>query len=109
MAVNTILLDFSVDPNQVKNETQVSTLMNRVENIVRDFLTNVKPVNSFLLEGSSVKVLMSDRGTMTTLRIFSHGLLTINIEYYRAEAQEPVISFEVLYLDSSFTRNWSGV
>lgn len=95
MAVNTLLLDFTLDPSQVKNDNQVSTLMSRVEGIVRDFLSNVKPVNSFHLDGSCIKVLTSDHGTMTTLRVYNHGLLTINIEYYRGEGQEPVVSFEV--------------
>lgn len=97
MAVNTLLLDFSVDTAQVKNENNVTILFTKVENILRDYLVNLKPVNSFHVESSSIKVYTSDLGTLTTLRIYNHGLLTINIEYYKSETQEPLISFEVSF------------
>lgn len=100
MAVNTLLLDFSIDPSQVKSENQITILTTKVENILRDFLTNFKSANSFHVEGSTIKIYTSDLGTITTLRVYDHGLLTLNIEYYKGETQEAVVSFEVsiLYL-----------
>lgn len=98
MAVNTLLLDFSVDPAQVQNDNQTSVLLTKVENILRDYLSNLKLINNFNLDGSTVKVFTSDLGTVTTLRIYNHGLITINIEYFKGDNQEPVISFEVIFL-----------
>lgn len=94
MAVNTLLLDFSVDPAQVQNDNQMSVLLTKVENILRDYLFNLKLINNFNLDGSTVKVFTSDLGTVTTLRIYNHGLITINIEYFKGDNQEPVITFE---------------
>lgn len=98
MAVNTLLLDFSIDPSQIKSENQITIISTKLENILRDFLTNFKPSNSFHLEGSTIKVYTSDLGTLTTVRIYNHGLITVNIEYYKGENQEPVISFEVGFI-----------
>lgn len=95
MAVNTILLDFSVDPAQVQSDNQISILLTKIENILRDYLTNIKLINNFTVDGSTIKVFTSDLGTLTTLRIYNHGLITINIEYFKGDNQEPVISFEV--------------
>lgn len=95
MAVNTILLDFSVDPAQVQSDNQISILLTKIENILRDYLTNIKLINNFTVDGSTIKVFTSDLATLTTLRIYNHGLITINIEYFKGDNQEPVISFEV--------------
>lgn len=95
MAVNTLLLDFSVDPAQVQNDNQSSAFLTKMENILRDYLTNLKLINNFSLEGSTIKLFTSDFGTITTLRVYTHGLITINIEYFKGDNQEPVLSFQV--------------
>ncbi|GLV34397.1 Spermine synthase [Carabus blaptoides fortunei] len=46
------------------------------------------------MSGSTIKIFASDFGTLTTLRIYNHGLITINIEYFKWENQKPVIWFE---------------
>lgn len=94
MAVNTVLLDFSVDPKEVKNESQLSVISTNVENILRDYLTNLKLISTFSLEGGVFKLYSSDMGSITNVRIFSNGLITINIEYYKGEKQDPLLTFE---------------
>lgn len=95
MAVNTILLDFSVDPDQVKNQIQQNTLAQNIENVLRDYLTNLSVLNSLPLDGGLFKLYTSDMGATTALRIFNNGLITLNIDYFKGEKQEPIFNFDV--------------
>ncbi|GJQ75341.1 hypothetical protein Trydic_g23521 [Trypoxylus dichotomus] len=94
MAVNTILLDFSVDPNCVKNDNQLSVISTNVENVLRDYLTNMKLQNNMMLDDSLFKLYTGDLGVICTVRVFNNGLVTINIEYYKGDKQEPMIDYE---------------
>ncbi|XP_017777672.1 PREDICTED: spermine synthase isoform X2 [Nicrophorus vespilloides] len=94
MAVNTILIDFSVDPSQVKSEGQLSQLSADIENVLRDYLANLKLVISVPLDGGIFKLYQSEMGAVSNLRIFGNGIITINIEYYKAEKQEPLLDYE---------------
>lgn len=96
MAVNTLLIDFSVDPTETRNESQVSTLATNVEKILRDYLSNLKLMNTFIIDGGIFKLYTSDFGATTNLRIFNNGLITVNIEYYKDDKQEPLLTYEVI-------------
>ncbi|XP_060533638.1 spermine synthase isoform X2 [Cylas formicarius] len=93
MAVNTILLDFSVDPNVVKNNSSV--LSTNIENVLRDFLSGLKTVSCFSLDGSSVKIYTAEPGILLNLRIYTSGLVTVNIDYFKGDKQEAILSFEL--------------
>lgn len=95
MSVHTTLLDFSVDPSTVKNESQVSVLCSNIENVLREYLPNLKTLTSIPFDTDLFKLYSSDGGVTTTLRIFNNGLITLNIEYLKAESQEAQLSFEV--------------
>lgn len=92
MSANTVLLDFSLDPNVVKNESQILATTTNIENVLRDLLGNLKVVNCLNLNGGLVKFYTSDQGAVITLRIYDNGLLTINIEYLKVDSQEPILS-----------------
>lgn len=102
MAAHTLLLDFSVDPTQVKSESQLSLLSTNMENILRDYLSNLKLVTSFNIDGGLFRLYTSDLGAVTSLRIFNNGLITLNVEYYKGDKQEPLLSFEVSELSKCF-------
>lgn len=95
MAVNTVLLDFTVDPKDVKNESQLLVVAGDIENVLRDHLSNFQYVHSLQIDNGVFKLYTSDFGGVISLRIFSNGLITLNIEYYKGDKQEPILSYEV--------------
>lgn len=95
MSANTLLLDFTVQPGDLKNEQDMSAAATKVENVLRDHLTNLKLVDSFPVEGGLFRLYTSDRGVVTGVRVFGSGLVTLNIEYFRGEGQEPVLDYKV--------------
>lgn len=101
MSVNTILLDFTVDPSTVKNESQISTLLSNIENVLREYLTNLKKLTTVSLEADRVFLYSSDGSATINIRVSNTGLLTLNIEFLIGEAQEPLLSFEVIISRSS--------
>lgn len=94
MAVNSILLDFSVDPSLAKSEASLSVLSTNIENVLRDFLTGLKAASSFEVEDSLVKVFTASHGAVVNLRMFNNGLVILNIDYYKGEKQEPLLSID---------------
>ncbi|XP_018567415.1 spermine synthase isoform X1 [Anoplophora glabripennis] len=94
MAVNTILLDFSVDPSVVKNESRLSVVATNVENILREYLTSLKHINSFNYDGGLIKVYTCDPGATVNLRVYSNGLITINVDYFKGDKQEPILTYD---------------
>lgn len=97
MAVNTLLLDFSVQPSDLKNENDMSTVALKVENVLRDYLTNLKPVDSFAVDGGLFKLYTSDRGVVTSVRVYDSGLVTVNVEYFKGEGQEAILDYKVSF------------
>lgn len=96
MSVNTILLDFAVDPSTVKNESQISTVLSSIENVLREYLTNLKKLTTVALEADRLFLYSSDGSATTNIRVSNTGLITLNIEFLIGEAQEPLLNFEVI-------------
>lgn len=94
MAVNTILMDFSIDPTQIKTDAQQSTVCNNIENILRDYLSNLKALSTMAVDGGVLKVYQSDKGAVTSLRVYGNGVITLSLDYYKGEQQEALLSFE---------------
>ncbi|KAI8429263.1 hypothetical protein MSG28_007770 [Choristoneura fumiferana] len=46
------------------------------------------------VDGGSLKLLTGKKGTTVSVRLFDRGLVTVNIEYYKEESEEPLISFK---------------
>ncbi|XP_074026814.1 spermine synthase [Leptinotarsa decemlineata] len=94
MAVNTILMDFSLNPNLIKNEKQLNAIATALENILRNFLGNCKHMGSFDLQDGLLKLYHSEPGATINLRIYNNGLLTVNIDFCVDDKQGPVLSNE---------------
>ncbi|KAK5647159.1 hypothetical protein RI129_002051 [Pyrocoelia pectoralis] len=94
MSVYTLLLDFSVDPKNVKNESHLSLLSSNIENILRDYIRNLKLITTLSVAGGSLNMYSGDMGSIITLRIFSNGTITLNIEYLKGDDQDYILTLE---------------
>lgn len=95
MAAHTILFDFSVNPEKTADAHQRQD----VAKIIRNELENIFPQLEFAFcmttEDGHFGVLSENKATIITFRIFQHGLITINVEYYLEDGKEPLMSFDV--------------
>lgn len=101
MAINTILLDLSVDPLKVLEKY---TFQSTIQDVLSKFLPELKETHSTdFKNGGFVTTFTAVRDSFVTVRSFPKGLVAINIEYYRDDGEEPLLSFEV-----SFTSSFSS-
>lgn len=91
MVVHTILLDFSVDNLEKDN------IKDKFENVLSLYFSELFCLyDSRLNDGGQIVLYTNSTGVLVTFRIFSNGLLTLNIEYMKEEEDEPLFNFQVI-------------
>lgn len=105
MSANSVLLDFSLDPTRISDEVSRKDIVKLCKEHLEKYLDTLKITYDMLTEDGYLCVLSSGP-IITTIRFFNQGLITINIEYYRAECEAPKISFEqTRELENSLVQN----
>uniref|UniRef100_A0A0V0G6B9 Putative spermidine synthase n=1 Tax=Triatoma dimidiata TaxID=72491 RepID=A0A0V0G6B9_TRIDM len=95
MAVNTILLDFTVKPSQFPYNLQ-EELMTKV---LEHFFPHLTKVHKREMEdGGFLLLFTAIRGSFLSIRSFPQGLITINIEYYKKDSDEEILNFKRITL-----------
>lgn len=93
MAINTILLDLSVDPSKI---VEKNVLKSTIEDVLGKFLPDLKESYSTSFRGGGfLSAYTAVRDSFITVRGFPRGLVAINVEYYKEDGDEPLMSFEV--------------
>ncbi|XP_034120729.1 spermine synthase isoform X2 [Drosophila guanche] len=97
MAAQTILFDFTLDSAKTADEKQ----RQEVAKILRNELEHVFPQLELVysmdcIENGYFSVLHENKATIITCRIFQHGLLTVNVEYFLPAGKEPIMSFDTM-------------
>lgn len=95
MSVQTMLLDFSIDPARLGDESGQKAVFGQLETVLKDFIPNLLLGGEIKIDGGSLKLLTAKKGTIVSVRLFDRGLVTVNIEYYKEDNEEPLISFKV--------------
>lgn len=94
MSANSVLLDFSLDPARIGDEVSRKDFVKLIKEHLEKYLPGLKISYDMLTEDGYLCILNAPDAVITTIRFFKQGLITINIEYYRAESEAPKISFE---------------
>lgn len=95
MSANTVLLDFSLDPARINDEVSRKDIVRLCKEGLEKYLTGLKISYDMLTADGYLCILNeSSSGTIVTIRFFEQGLITINVEYYRKDGDEPKLSFE---------------
>ncbi|CAH2249175.1 spermine synthase isoform X2 [Pararge aegeria] len=94
MSVQTTLLDFSMDPARLADESGQKAVFTQLETVLKEYVPNLILATDIKVDGGSLKLLTGKRGTTVFVRLFDRGLVTVNIEYYKEDSEEPLISFK---------------
>lgn len=95
MSVQTLLLDFSLDPARLSDENGQKTVFNQLETVLKDYIPNLILAAEIKVDGGSLKLLTGKKGSTVAVRLFDRGLVTVNVEYYKEDSEEPLINFKV--------------
>lgn len=99
MAVNTYLLDFTVGEEALGSLSHRHTLMDTIEMVLSENVPQMKALRrisvtdldgGFLLVTASGNIVASVRG-------YPGGVVTVNIEHFRHNADAPLFSVEVSF------------
>lgn len=92
MSVNTILLDFNVDPSLICDDHKCEELITEALN---NYVPHLKKVLSRQMDGGGLlTVYTGDRGCFVTVRAFPAGMVSVNLEYYRKEGSDELLTFK---------------
>ncbi|GBP45053.1 Spermine synthase [Eumeta japonica] len=105
MSVQTLLLDFSVEPARLGDETGQKAVFNQLESVLKDYIPNLILVTDIKIDGGSLKLLTGKKGSTISIRLFDRGLVTVNIEYYKEDSEEPLINFKFSPCDCELNAN----
>ncbi|XP_065085773.1 spermine synthase isoform X2 [Ochlerotatus camptorhynchus] len=94
MSANSVLLDFSLDPTRINDELSRKDVVKLCKEHLEKFISGLKITYDMLTDDGYLCILNAPGAIITTIRFFNQGLITINIEYYRADCEAPKISFE---------------
>lgn len=95
MSVQTVLLDFTIDPHRIGDEIGRKDLLKIVKLGLEKYFPNLKFTYDVLTDDGYL-VLLSDKNlTFINIRFFNHGIITINIEYFKGEQEQQQFSFDV--------------
>lgn len=95
MVAHTVLLDFTVSSNVISDVEKRSNLKSTLANVLGEHIGSLKPLTETNLDGGLVLLYTAVRGSLITVRAYAKGLVTVNIEYYKADNEEALLNFEV--------------
>ncbi|XP_059619185.1 spermine synthase isoform X2 [Phlebotomus argentipes] len=95
MSVQTILLDFSIDPERLGDEVSRKEVRKRIEEALESYLPGLRFSYDMITEDGYFCVYMDKTGVVVSVRFFvSQGLITVNVEYFKANTEQPRVSLE---------------
>lgn len=98
MVAHTVLLDFTVSANVIADKEKRSNLKSTIAGVLSEHLIGLKLLTESNVDGSLLVLYTGPRGSLITVRGYCEGLVTVNIEYYKRDDEEALLSFEVNYI-----------
>jgi len=95
MSVQTILLDFSIEPDRIGDDCARKTLLKQIKEILEKYFPQLKFAYDILTDDGYLVMYTETNGLTITVRFFHQGLIILNIEYYKIDCEPQRISFEV--------------
>lgn len=95
MSIQTILLDFSVDPTRLADELSQKDLVKLIKVGLDQYFANLKSVYDVLTDDGYLCMFSEKNLIFITVRLFNKGIITINVEYYKADHEVQYFSFDV--------------
>lgn len=95
MVAHTVLLDFTIPSNVIVDVEKCSNLKLAIANVLQEHFDSLKPLIESSIDGSFLVLYTGPKDSLITVRGYTEGLITINIEYYKRDEEEALFNFEV--------------
>lgn len=95
MSAQTILLDLSIEPDRISDTASQKDVVKQLEKGLNEFFPNLCQVFETSTNDGYYCLYSENGKVMLASRLYHHGLITINIDFYKGEHDLPAISFDV--------------
>lgn len=100
MAAQTVLLDFSIDSSRISDEVAQKDVVKLLEKGLLEFFPQIKLIFETSTSDGHLCVFSQNDTVYVNARFFNHGIITINIEFFKADAEPPIVNFDVSRMSS---------
>lgn len=94
MVAHTVLLDFTVSSNVISDAEKRLNLKSSIVNVLNDNFVGLKKLTETSVDDGFIVLYSGPKNSLITVRGYPQGLVTINIEYYKLEDDEALMTFE---------------
>ncbi|XP_015591721.1 spermine synthase isoform X2 [Cephus cinctus] len=94
MVAHTVLLDFTVSVNVIADVEKRSNLKSTIANVLAEHFNGLKPLTESNIDGSLLVLYTGPKGSLITVRGYIEGLVTVNVEYYKRDDEDALLTFE---------------
>lgn len=98
MPLHTVLLDFQTKYNNSEQKDKLITEQNKIIEdiftILNKFIPNLKFVQSLEFEDGVASIYTGTKSTMITIRCINAGIVTVNVEYFKHDADKELVSYQ---------------
>ncbi|GAB0092547.1 spermine synthase [Sergentomyia squamirostris] len=109
MSVQTILLDFTIDPLRIGDEVSRKEVRKRIEEALDSYVPGSRFLYDMTVDDGHVCMYMDKTGVVVTVRFFPiPGLITVNVEYFKEDIEQPKINLESIKSLENSLRNYLG-
>lgn len=95
MAAQTVLLDFSIDSSRISDEVAQKDLVKLLEKGLLEYFPQIKLIFETSTSDGHLCVFSQNDTIYLNIRLFNHGIVTINIEFFKDDAEQPHVNFDV--------------
>lgn len=95
MAAQTVLLDFSIDSSRISDEVAQKDVVKLLEKGLLEFFPQIKLIFETSTSDGHLCVFSQNDTVYVNARFFNHGIITINIEFFKGDAEQPIVNFDV--------------
>lgn len=95
MSAQTVLLDFSIDSSRIGDEVAQKDVVKLLQNGLFEFFPQLKLIFETTTSDGHLCVFSQNDTIFVNARFFNHGLITINIEFFKDDAEQSLVTFDV--------------
>lgn len=95
MSVQTVLLDFSIESSRISDEVARKELIKLLEKSLLDYFPQIHLLYETTTTDGQLCLFAENQTVFLNVRLFNHGIITINIEYFKGEKEKQLLSFDV--------------
>ncbi|XP_031620615.1 spermine synthase isoform X2 [Contarinia nasturtii] len=95
MTAQTVLLDFSIDPSRIGDKVGLKDTVKLLEKGLLEFFPQLKLIFETSTSDGHLCVFSQNDAIFLNARFFNHGIIAINIEYFKDNVEQPFVTFDL--------------